>query len=119
MHYATKRLEIEILIKAGLSNAGMVGIAGVSVQTVLCDRAETEARSAVADGIDAMTVSEVLHGQAEAGPPGGGPGRPSKTVDYRELVASILTAQPGLFYGCAHGCPTELARMTYNFLYIS
>ena len=58
MHDATKRFEIETLLKAGLPKARVAEIAGVSVR--------------------------------------GGPGRPSKTGDYRELVASILEAQPGL-----------------------
>ncbi len=72
------------MIQAGLSKARVTEIA------------EIEARSAEAEGTDAMPVPEALHGRAEATPPGDGPGRPCKTADYRELVASILTAQPGL-----------------------
>jgi len=93
---ATKRFEIEVLIKAGLPKARVAEIAEVSVRTVHRVRAEAEARGAVADARGAVTVPEASPGQAEAGTPGGGPGRPSKTADYRELVASILQAQPGL-----------------------
>ena len=59
-------------------------------------RAESEARSAEADATDTEVGTEVPPSPGEARPPSGGPSRPSKTADYRELVASILEAQPGL-----------------------
>ena len=96
MHDATKRFEIETLLKAGVPKARVAEIAGVSVRTVHRVRAETEARSAEAEGTDTEAGTEVPPSPGEAGPPGGGPGRPSKTADYRDLVASILEAQPGL-----------------------
>ena len=92
---ATKRYEVEILIKAGLPKARVAEIAEVSVRTVHRIRAEAEASCAAADASSAVAAAEASD-QAEAGPPAGGPGRPSKTAAYRELVASILQAQPGL-----------------------
>ena len=96
MHDATKRFEIETLLKAGLAKAGVAEIAGVSLRTVHRVRADVEARSAETEGTDTEAGTEAPPRPAEARPPGGGPGRPSKTADYRELVASILEAQPGL-----------------------
>ena len=91
MHDATKRFEIETLLKAGLAKARVAEIAGVSLRTVHRVRAEVEARSTETEGTDPGAGAE-----APPRPADGGPGRPSKTADYRELVASILEAQPGL-----------------------
>ena len=95
VHDATKRFEIETLLKAGLAKARVAEIAGVSLRTVHRVRAEIEARSAETEGTDTEAGTEAPPRPAEARPPDGGPGRPSKTADYRELVASILEAQPG------------------------
>ena len=96
MHDATKRFEIETLLKADLPKARVAEIAGVSVRTVHRVRAETETRSAAAARTDAEVGTQEPPSPAQAHPPGSGPGRPSKTADYRELVASMLEAQPGL-----------------------
>lgn len=84
MHDATERLEIEVSIKAGPPKARVPEIAGVPVRTVHRVRAETEARSVIADGTGGMTVPEASHGQAEAGPPCGPGGlpRPRTTVSW-------------------------------------
>ena len=70
MHDATKRFEIETLLKAGLPKARVVEIAGVSVRTVHRVRAETEARSAETDGTDTQVRTEVLPSPGEARPTG-------------------------------------------------
>ena len=80
VHDATKRFEIEILTTAGLPKASVAEIAEVSVWIVHRVRAETEARSVIADETNAMTVLEALHGQAaavQAGLP-----RPRTTVGW-------------------------------------
>ena len=59
MHDATKRFEIETLLKAGLPKARVAEIAEVSVRTVHRVRAETEARSAEAEGTDTEAGTEV------------------------------------------------------------
>ena len=87
MHDATKRFEIETLLKAGLSKARVAEIAKVSVRSVHRVRAESEAR---------LAETEEQGTGVGKQPPDGGPGRPSKTADYRELVTSILEAEPGL-----------------------
>ena len=91
VHDATKRFEIETLLKAGLAKARVAEIAEVSLRTVHRVRAAVEARSAETQGTDTEAGTE-----APRRLPDGGPGRPSKTADYRELVASILEAQPEL-----------------------
>ena len=96
VHDATKRFEIETLLKADLPKARVAEIAGVSVRTVHRVRAETETRSAAAARTDSEVGTEEPPSPAQVRPPGSGPGRPSKTADYRELVASMLEAQPGL-----------------------
>ena len=78
VHDATKRFEIETLLKAGLPKARVAEITGVSVRTVHRVRAETEARSAEAEGTDTEAGTEVPPSPGEARPPGGGPGRPRR-----------------------------------------
>ena len=68
MHDATKRFEIETLLKAGLPTARVAESAWVSVRTVHRVRAETEARSAEVDGTDAGTGTEAPSSPAEARP---------------------------------------------------
>ena len=92
MHDATKRFEIEILLKAGLPKGRVAEIAGVSLRTVHRVRAEVEARSAEA-AATAGRASQEAAAEREAA---GGPGQPSKIAAYRDLVASILEAEPGL-----------------------
>ena len=84
MHDATKRFEIETLLKAGLPKARVAENAEVSLRTVHRVRAEVKARSAETEGTHTEAGTEVPRR-----PPDGGPGRPSKTADYRQLVASI------------------------------
>ena len=63
---ATKRFEIEVLIKAGLPKARVAEIAEVSVRTVHRVRAEAAARGTAADANGAVAVPEASPGQAEA-----------------------------------------------------
>jgi hypothetical protein len=90
VHDATKRFEVETLLKAGLPAARVAELAWISLWTVHGVLAGSEARCAETEGTDTRA------GPTEARPPASGLGRPSKTADYRELVASTLDAQPGL-----------------------
>lgn len=96
MHDATKRFEIQILLKAGIPKARVAEIAGVSERTVHRIRAEIPTRSSESQGTGVTTVVQVSHGQGGTGSLERRPGRPSKTADFRDLVASILEAQPGV-----------------------
>ena len=62
MHDATKRFEIETLLKAGLAKARVAEIAGVSLQTVHRGRAEVDARSAETERPDTEAGTEAQPG---------------------------------------------------------
>ena len=83
MHDATKRFEIETLLKAGLAKARVAEIAGVSVRTVHRARAAAVARWTAPEGTDTEASAEAPASPSAARPSRGGPGRPSKTGDYR------------------------------------
>ena len=96
VHDATKRFEIEILLKAGLPRGRVAELAGVSLRTVHRIRAEVEARSASSEATAGTPSPEAAAERVSASPPRGGPGRPSRSAAYREFVAAILEAEPGL-----------------------
>ena len=91
VHDATKRFEIETLLKAGLAKARVAEITGVSLRTVHRVRAEVEAFSAETEGTDTEAGTEAPPRPAEARPPDGGPGRPNKITDRRWRITRDST----------------------------
>ena len=67
MHDATKRFEIETLLKVGLPKTRVAEIAEVSLRTVHRDRAETGAHSAATQGRDAARLFSTAGSAAMAG----------------------------------------------------
>ena len=67
MHIATKRFEIETLLKAGLPKTRAAEMAEVSLRTVHRARAETEERSAATQGRAATRLFSTAGSAATAG----------------------------------------------------
>ena len=100
MHDATKRFEIETLLKAGLAKARVAEIAGVSLRTVHGVRAGVEARSAETEGTDTEAGTEA---------PPRPPSCASDLAAMGSISVSLLEAKSGMRGGTADQGPEPRA----------
>lgn len=92
MYGDEKRRDVQLLLKANVSRERIAKLTGVSVRTIR-RIAQEPSRPAAPGGNRASVLASVGAAMQPTRP---GPGRPSTVAPYRDAIAEMLSAEPGL-----------------------